>query len=297
MPQQKSHDVLFMDVHGVFLTAEDLSNSGAPLIGHKRHQKWVDAVRQSLEEAGALPVQIKAAFLDSLVLWTLRMHIELTTSQTSEGKFYERVNLRLLRKVAPTFMRGLDRKGRKRIAQRVRQLRQDASRYGYILEPEMRELVHWLVEDNPRGWMLYLTTAGDLESAAKELRAENAPLSLFIRIFTTQKVGLPKSHPDYWRTIAAEARSSTARCLVVEDNMTMGINAAKAGMSVIFLDRGYGVEDFIRDKLGGKVAGVDISRVGESLSLGHEQFVVCAKTPAGIKLCLQRIQTASKGGA
>lgn len=302
MPQQVCRDVLFMDVHGVFLTAESPSQSGVPLIGLQRHQKWVDVVRKALEEAGALPLQIRESLLDPLVLWKLRMRLELTTPKTSGGKvvrekrFQEQVNLRLLQEVAPTFVRSLDRKGRKHIARRVKQLRRDASRHGYVLTTEMREFVHWLVEEDQR-WMLYLTTAGDPDRSAQELRARNAPMSLFARVFATETVGLPKSHPAFWAKIAAKARSSPARCVVVEDNLTMGVNAVKAGMSVILLDMNYGIEDFIRSELNGKVAGVGLSQVGESIPLIGERFVVCAKTPAGIKLCLQRIKTALTGGA
>lgn len=302
MPQQVRRDVLFMDVHGVFLSAEDPNEPGSPLVGYRRHQKWVDVIRLALGEAGALQHQINEAFLDPRVLWQLRMHIELTIPRirkgrgSSERRFHERVNLRLLRKVAPSFIRSIVRGARKRIARRVKELRQDASRHGYILESEMRELVHWLAEEDQR-WLLCLTTAGDPDHTAERLRAQNAPLSLFIRNFTTEKVGLPKSHPDFWTKIAAQASASADKCVVVEDNLAMGVNAIRAGMSVIFLDRGYGIEDFITKELKGEVAGVHLSRVGESLPMYGQQFMVCAKTLAGIKLCLQRIKTTSVGEA
>ena len=76
--------------------------------------------------------------------------------------------------------------------------------------------------------------------------------------------------------------------MVVEDKLVVGLNAVKAGMSVILYDRGYGLEDFILGELKGKIAGVALSRAGDTLPAYGRQFVVCAKTPAGIKLCLQR---------
>lgn len=298
MPQSMRRGVLFMDVHGVLLGAEDSNNSGVPITGHHVHQKWVDVVRTALDEAGANSLQIKENILDSRALWKLRMHIELTTHRTTKGKavkekkFHERVNLRLLQEVAPSFMRSLSKKARKQIAHRVKELRRDTSRYGYILEQEMRGLIHELVK-NDQWWVLYLTTAGDHGRTAKLLQAQNAPICSF---FTTESIGAPKSHPDYWIRIAAKAKSSPSGCVVVEDNLIMGINAVKAGMSVIFVDRDCGIEDFIRNKLNSRVAGVNLPRVGGSLPSNGAQFAVCVKSIAGVKLCLQRIKTRDSKG-
>lgn len=294
MPQSMRRDVLFMDVHGVLLGAEDPSKSGVPITGHYVHQKWVDIVRMALNEAGANPLQIKEKLLDPHALWQLRMRIELTTPKTTRGKvveekkFHERVNLRLLQKVAPAFMRSLNRKARERISCRVREIRRDTSRYRYVLIPEMRELVNELVKDDQ--WqMLYLTTAGDHGRTAKLLRAQKASTHPFL---TTENIGAPKSHPWYWIKIAARTKTSPNRCVVIEDNLIMGINAIRAGMSVIFVDKGCGIENFIRDELNNRVAGVSLSQVGGSLPKNGAQFAVCVKSIADLKLYLQRISTA-----
>ncbi|KKS53107.1 MAG: hypothetical protein UV19_C0014G0002 [Parcubacteria group bacterium GW2011_GWA2_42_28] len=298
MPQQARRDVLLMDVHGVFLSAEDPNRSESVLHGARRHQKWVDAVRQALKEAGALSHQIQEALFDPQVFWTMRMRVELATPKNAGGrairerKFHERVNLRLLREVAPAFICGLDKRVRRRIARRVKELRQEASRESYFLDEEMRELVQWVM-DGDRRWMLCLTTAGDHDLTVQQLRTQDAPAR--VHIFSTVEVGLLKSHPDFWTKIAARVEYPSDRCVVVEDNLIMGMNAVKAGMSVIFLDRDYGIENFIRKELRGEVAGVSLSHVGESLPMDGAQFVVCAKTPAGIRLCLERIKSAPRG--
>ena len=293
MPSQTGPNILIMDVHGVFFTAESADNRGTALIGTGRHQKWVDAVRSALLEAGALQLQVKEGLLDPCVLWKLRMSIELTTPKTMrsgrvvpERKFHERVNLRLLRKVAPGFIRGLTRKQRKQLAHRVKEIRRNAPRYGYFLESDMRELADELVQEVM--WACYFTTA-NLQSATQLFRSENVPVTLFAKLFAPEAVKLPKSHPAFWAKIAAAIKTSPGRCVVVEDNLTMGVNAVRAGMSVVFLDRYYGIEEFIRDELQGEVAGVRLYHIGERIARDGKQFVVCAKTPAGVRMCLRRV--------
>lgn len=287
-------NVLLMDVHGVFLSPEDPSEPDQVLIGYRRHKKWVAVMRQVLEEAGALPEQLNEGLLDPRVLWKLRVRLELTTPRTTKGKvvhekrFHAQVNLRLLREVAPAFMQSLDTARRNLLAHRIKELRREVShRAGYILEPDMRDLVSGLADEDPP-WKLYLTTAGDPRRTVGELCEQKAPLKLFAKIFTTEGVGLPKSHPQFWRKLALLAQSPASHCVILEDNLAMGVNAAKAGMSVVFLDH-CGIEEFVSSELGGKVAGIELSRVGESLP---RQFVVCAKTVAGVRLCLQRVAAA-----
>lgn len=298
MPQSKRRAVLFMDKHGVFLTAEDPSNPGHVLVGQRRHQKLADAIRTALEEFGALPLQIRESLLESHVFYNLRMRVELAMPKNTCGQvvrediFHERVNLRLLREVSPSFMRGLDHAKCRTIARRVRELRRDASLHSYILEPEMRELVQKLAGQ----WLIYLTTAGSFKRTAQSmpLGTRSSPSGMFLRVFMTESVGIPKSHRDFWEKIAAMVQSHPSQCVVVEDNLLMGIKALRAGMSVIFLDRGYGIEGFIRVELGGKVANVQLSKVSDSPPSDNSQFAVCAKSIAGLGFYLQRIAIASQ---
>ncbi|MBI2552013.1 hypothetical protein HYW17_01780 [Candidatus Uhrbacteria bacterium] len=298
MSQQQRRDVLFMDVHGVFLTLEGKQEREIALAGK---QQWVWMIRTALAQAGALPPQIKEALLDPYGFWDLRMRLELSTSKieggkvVTEKKFQERVNLRLLRKVAPAFVNSLDLGGRRRLARQVRKLRRDAPRPPYILTPQMRELVQWLVDEDGR-WMLCLTTARSSEFAQQLLREQNAPMNLFVRVFISEQVGPPKSHPDFWIAIAKKLQSAVDRCVVLENNLVMGMTALQAGMSVIFIDRDDAIEEFISRELGGALAGITLSSVGESLPMDGTQFVVCAKSPAGIKLCLERIKGSPRGG-
>ena len=292
MLQTMHRVVLFMDKHGVFLTAVDPDNPGCVLVGQRRHQKLSDAVRTALEENGAFPLQINEDLLEPNVFWGLRMRIELAMPKNMEGKvvreelFHERVNLRLLREVAPAFMRGLDRRACIKIAQRVREIRKDASRHKYILETEM----HSLVRELPRQWKLYLTTAGAFKHTVESLPL-NTPgdhTGLFARVFMTESVGIPKTHQDFWTKIATLAKVHPSQCVAIEDNLLMGIKAVRAGMSVIYIDRGYGIEGFIRDELKGKIAGVSLSRVSDTIPPNNAQFIVCVKSIAGLKFCLQR---------
>lgn len=297
MSQQKSRDVLFMDVHGVLLSAATLKRPRVPLIGKHRHQKWSDLVGRVLLDAGALPLQLKPALLEPQPLWTLRMQLELTTPRTRRGqvirerKFHERVNLRLLKDVAPSFMASLDRAQQKRLARQVKKLRQDTARYRYFLESEMRVLVQELAGP----WMLYLTTAGIEAEVAAELCSEKLTLDLFAKVFLTEKVGLPKSHPDFWLKIARKVGVAPRQCVVVEDNLAMGLYAVRAGMSVVFYDRGYGLEEFIRHELAGVVAGVSLSLVDASLP-SRRPFVVCARDIREIRFCLQQAKISRVGG-
>lgn len=289
MPLRARRDVLFADVHGVVLSAATLDRPMVPLVGQQLLQKWANAVREVLDQNGALALQVKEALLKPRALWELRMKLTFTTPRTKKGrvirerKFHERVNLRLLRTIAPSFMKSLEWKCQRRIVRQVRKLRQDTARYGYFLEPKMRRLIREFAGQ----WMLYLTTAGRASEVEEEFRSERVVWNLFVRVFLTEKVGLPKSHPDFWFKIAKLVNADPKRCVAIEDNLVMGWNALRAGMSVVLYDRGYGLEEFIRDELKGEVAGVTLSRAGDALPAYGKQFVVCAKTPAGIKQCLQ----------
>lgn len=289
-------DVLLMDVHGVVFTAATADKPRVPLIGQWRHEKWVVTVREVLDRAGVFPPQIKEALLEPQTLWDLRMSLEINTPRTSQGRvireseFHERVNLRLLRAVALPFMQSLTHQQQRYLARQVKRGRRNASRYQYFLEDEMRQLV----QDLSDTWMLHLTTAGGEMEVEREFRSENVPLDLFARVFLTEKVGLPKSHPDFWRSLAVKLGVDPQRCVVVEDNLMMGLNAAEAGMSVVFYDRGYGLEDFIHRELQGRVCNIRLSCVGDDLPC-HQPFVVCAGNVGEIQRCLNLARAAKVG--
>lgn len=294
MAQMRKCDAVLWDLHGAFIENNVDPPSLGPLAG-KQH--WANCARETLVGAGAAPEQLLRDHLDPVTFWRKRMMLELTMSRERHGKiiperrFQELVNIALLYWVAPEFVCELDRRVQVRLARTLRRKRRsDNARH--TLYPDMRAVAHWTVED--LGIMLYLITAQSRCRTRKLLARCNAPQSLFLRLYTSEEVGLPKSHPRFWKIVQESAGYTANQVICIEDSLSIGANALRSGLALILVDRDGATKTFIRDELSGRLAQAPLLEIGEALP-AETPFVVCARGPRDIKRCIQSMRYVSRG--
>ncbi len=280
------HAILW-DVHGGLLDHKVDPQREAP---KRRRQDWVDRVRGVLLEAGAQENDLMRDRLDPIKFWRKRMRCELELpkeKETSDGRviiperrFQTQVNATLLQWVAPFLMQGLSRKEKLRLARLVWRRRR-GDQLEYVLDPRMRQVVHWFGEE---GLMLCLITAQDRKRAMQLLGRCQVPMSLFTSVYTSGTIGLPKSHPAFWEEVRRRIKIPANQVVCIEDSPAIGRNALRCGMALLVYDPDGEIATFIQEELEGKLAGAPLLKVGDALPIS-DPFVLCPRNPKELQRC------------
>lgn len=282
------HAVL-LDAHGVVFDYEVTPPSRAPGLRRSNWARWTEEV---LAEAGAPAEAIERDRLDPLTFWKRRMEIELALPRerrTAQGqkivperRFQEQVNVALLSFAAPSFLRSLSDQDKMRLARKLwRKRRTDQQQY--VLHEDMRRLLGWL---ESMSIYVHLITAQGRSRAIAMLERCDVPRNLFFKLHTSGDIGLPKSHPAFWKEVSRRTGFPPEEVFCIDDRLSSGVNALKAGMVLGLCDRDGAIGTFIRENLDGRLAGVPLLFSGDPLPL-HDPFVVAARGPRELKRVIE----------
>lgn len=284
MVERKLRAVL-LDAHGG-LFEKETPDDNPEQVGQVGREFWVQCFIRAINEFTQQTVTI-----DPTKLWHIRMEVELHEPREwqgrviPQGRYYDRVNERILitlfPKLVSTWRLGL----RSKIARRARQLHR-GDRDQHIIYQDMRQLVHDIHQD---GLQIFIVTAQEPHRLEYLLNRNNAPRKCLTGTFTTTMIGASKLRKEYWTNVLRRANLQPNQAAIIDNNTVQGSYGAVCGIPALILDRDGAQKDYFLRR-GQKLRGVPLLTLNQSLPVRGGTFIGFARDVQELRFWLRKLQ-------